>query len=218
VDELLVSIIGLGVAVTAQIAAFAYWLGRKFGRIEDRLREFDKRFEDFGNRLDKLEKGFYDFRSYVDKKFAEIDRRLEDLDRRIAETRRAISSVLTASMSMSTLIVDFLALKGLVTEDERKFLRGQIELLASEVSINPLTKEEAEFLKKVFSKSEDQITIEELDKVLEIAKRWFFETGEEKAYKLWLYTYMYRAALLYERLRKEREKKQTQKEPQAQSR
>jgi len=84
------------------------------------------------------------------------------------------------------------------------------------VSINPLTKEEAEFLKKVFSKLEDQITIEELDRVLEIAKKLFFETGEEKAYKLRLYTYMYRAALLYERLRKEREKKQAQKEPQAQ--
>lgn len=217
-DELLISIIGLGVAVTAQIVAFAYWLGRKFARIEDKLREFDRRFEDVENRLDKLEKSFYEFRNYVDKKFAEIDGRLEDLDRRLAETRRAFSSVLTASISMSTLIVDFLALKGLVTEDEKRFLRSQIELLASEVSINPLSKEEAEFLKKVFSKPEDQITIEELDKVLEIAKRWFFETGEEKAYKLWLYTYMYRAALLYERLRKEREKKQAQKEPQAQPR
>jgi len=98
-----------------------------------------------------------------------------------------------------------------------KSLYGRIELPASEVSINPLTKEEAEFLKKVFSKPEDKITVEELDKVLEIAKKWFFEAGEEKVYRLWRYTCMYRAAYSTRGLG-EREKKQAQKEPQAQSR
>jgi len=77
--------------------------------------------ESVERRLSEFEKSFYEFRNYADRKFAEIDRRLEDLDRRIAETRRVLSSVLTASISMSTLIVDFLALKGLVVEDEKSF-------------------------------------------------------------------------------------------------
>jgi len=76
--------------------------------------------------------------------------------------------------------------------------------MASAMAPNPITKEEVEFIRKVFSKPEEEITIEELDRALEILKRWFFETGKEEAYKMYLYAYMFRASLYYERLRKER--------------
>jgi len=188
-DEVMIAVLGLYVTIVAQIAVIAYWLGRKFARIEERFKEIDRRFSD------------------VDKRFKEIDKRFEDLEQSLRnEIRRAFTAVLTASMAMNSLIVDFLALKGLVTEKERDFLRSQLTSIVSSTVINPLTKEEIEFLRKVFSKPESEITIEELDKVLEIAKRWFFETGEEKAYRLWLYTYMYRASLKYERLREKEER------------
>ncbi|ADM27180.1 conserved hypothetical protein [Ignisphaera aggregans DSM 17230] len=181
-DEVMIAILGLYVTIVAQIAVIAYWLGRKFTRIEERFKEIDRRFSD------------------VDKRFEDLEQSLRN------EIRRAFAAVLTASMAMNSLIVDFLALKGLVTEKERDFLKSQLTSIVSSTVINPLTKEEIEFLRKVFSKPESEITIEELDKVLEIAKRWFFETGEEKAYKLWLYTYMYRASLKYERLREKEER------------
>jgi len=76
--------------------------------------------------------------------------------------------------------------------------------MASAMVPNPITKEELEFIRKVFSKPEEEITIEELDKALEILKRWFYETGKEEAYKMYIYAYMFRASLYYERLRKER--------------
>lgn len=195
-DEVMIAILGLYVTIVAQIAIIAYWLGRKFARIEERFKEIDKRFSDVDKRFKE-----------IDEKFREIDKRFEDLEQSLRnEIRRAFTAVLTASMAMNSFIVDFLALKGLVTEKERDFLKSQLTSIVSSTVINPLTKEEIEFLRKVFSKPESEITIEELDKVLEIAKRWFFETGEERAYKLWLYTYMYRASLKYERLREKEER------------
>jgi len=176
----MLAVLGLAVTIVVQIAGLAYWLGRKFATIEERFKEIDRRFEEVDKRFERLE-----------------------LDLR-EEIGRALSTVASTATAMNSLVVDFLALKGLVTREERDFLRRQLESMASAIALNPITKEEVEFLRKVFSKPEEEITIEELDKALEILKRWFFETGKEEAYKMYLYAYMFRASLYYERLRKGR--------------
>ena len=183
----MIAVLGLAVTIVVQIAGLAYWLGRKFAAIEERFREIDRRFEE------------------VDKRFEEIGKRFEKLEQDLREeVRRALSTVASTATAMNSLVVDFLALKGLVTRDERDFLKRQLESMASTIAPNPITKEEVEFIRKVFSKPEEEITIEELDKALEILKRWFYETGKEEAYKMYLYAYMFRASLYYERLRKGR--------------
>jgi len=182
----MLAVLGLAVTIVVQIAGLAYWLGRKFATIEERFREIDRRF------------------SEVDERFKRIDQRFERLEQDLREEiKRALSTVASTATAMNSLVVDFLALKGLVTKEERDFLKRQLESMASTIAPNPITKEEAEFLRKVFSKPEEEITIEELDKALEILKRWFYETGKEEAYKMYLYAYMFRASLYYERLRKE---------------
>jgi len=181
----MLAVLGLAVTIVVQIAGLAYWLGRKFATIEERFREIDRRF------------------SEVDERFEEIDRKFERLEQDLREEiRRALSAVASTATAMNSLVVDFLALKGLVTREGLP--KAPAESMASTIAPNPITKEEAEFLRKVFSKPEEEITIEELDKALEILKRWFFETGKEEAYKMYLYAYMFRASLYYERLRKER--------------
>jgi len=183
----MIAVLTLAVTIVVQIAGLAYWLGRKFAAIEERFREIDRRFEE------------------VDKRFKEIDKRFEKLEQDLREEiRRALSTVASTATAMNSLVVDFLALKGLVTREERDFLRRQLESMASTIAPNPITKEEVEFIRRVFSKPEEEITIEELDRALEILKKWFFETGKEEAYKMYLYAYMFRASLYYERLRKER--------------
>jgi len=183
----MLAVLGLAVTIVVQIAGLAYWLGRKFANIEERFREIDRRF------------------SEVDERFKRIDQRFERLEQDLREEiKRALSAVASTATAMNSLVVDFLALKGLVTREERDFLKRQLESMASTIAPNPITKEEVEFLRKVFSKPEEETTIEELDKALEILKRWFYETGKEEAYKMYLYAYMFRASLYYERLRKGR--------------
>jgi len=204
----MLAVLGLAVTIVVQIAGLAYWLGRKFAAIEERFREVRRRFEEVDKRFGEIDRRF----SGVDERFKGIEQRFEEIDKRFEkleqdlreEIKRALSAVASTATAMNSLVVDFLALKGLVTREERDFLRRQLESMASTIAPNPITKEEAEFLRKVFSKPEEEITIEELDKALEILKRWFFETGKEEAYKMYLYAYMFRASLYYERLRKER--------------
>ncbi len=199
IDEVMIAIIGLYITIIAQVAGIAYWLGRKFMEIDARFRDIDRRFKEIDKRFEEIDRRF----EAIDKRFEVIDRRFGELEHSLREEiRRMASSVLTASMGMNSLIVDFLALKGLITDREKDFLKGELGSIAKIMMPNPLSKEEVEFIKGVLLKPEEEITIEELDKVIEIAKRWFIESGKEIAYKLWLYTYMYRAALYYERLSK----------------
>jgi len=197
----MIAVLGLAVTIVVQIAGLAYWLGRKFAAIEERFREIDRRFREVDRRFSEVNERF----KGIEQRFEEINKRFEKLEQDLREEiRRSLSTVASTATAMNSLVVDFLALKGLVTRDERDFLKRQLESMASAIAPNPITKEEVEFIKKVFSKPEEEITIEELDKALEILKRWFFETGKEEAYKMYLYAYMFRASLYYERLRKER--------------
>ena len=111
----------------------------------------------------------------IDNKFKEVDERFEKLERSLREeVKRAFSIVASTATAMNALM----ALKGLVTE--RDFLRRQLES-SSRIVLNPITKEEAEFIRKVFSKPEEEVTIE-LDKALEI-RGGFLKTGKRRPTK-----------------------------------
>jgi len=92
--EIVVAILSVLVPTLSSIAYLGYWLGRKFGKIderfksiEERFKQVDKRFEEVERRLNEL-KGYVDdkfsgLKGYVDEKFGElrsyVDRRLEEL-------------------------------------------------------------------------------------------------------------------------------------------
>jgi len=90
----MIAVLGLAVTIVVQIAGLAYWLGKKFAAIEERFREIDRRFEE------------------VDKRFEKLEQDLRE------EVRRALSTVASTATAMNSLVVDFLALKGLVTRGE----------------------------------------------------------------------------------------------------
>jgi len=65
-------------------------------------------------------------------------------------------------------------------------VKAEMERTVSMVRLNPITKEELEFLKKVVAKDVNEITLEEAERIIEIGKRWWFEDGSEAAYKVFL--------------------------------
>ncbi|MEM3994805.1 MAG: hypothetical protein QXW40_05395 [Thermofilum sp.] len=70
--------------------------------------------------------------------------------------------------------------------------------MSQAIRANPISKEEAEFIKAVFAKGYiDKIAVEELEKVAKILKRWWYEEGSELAYKMFIYVWMLRAYELY---------------------
>jgi hypothetical protein len=119
----------------------------------------------------------------IERKFDALRAGFEDMRRDFA---RAFEGLKGAVSSSHALTLDFLALKGLLDEEEAGFVKAEIERTVSMVRLNPITKEELEFLKKVVAKDVNEITLEEAERIIEIGKRWWFEDGSEAAYKVFL--------------------------------
>ncbi|GAB6945877.1 hypothetical protein JCM16161A_00070 [Vulcanisaeta sp. JCM 16161] len=170
VDELLISVLGLVITVVGMLGTALYWLGGKFREIDTRFQQIDERFKQ------------------IDERFREIERKLASF----------ADSVKSATVAMNSMVIEFLGVKGLVSPGEASFLVNEVNRLSQSIRLNPITKEELEFIKSVFSRGDiDKISVEELERVAEIAKRWWWEDGSEIAYKMFLYTWMLRAYKLY---------------------
>lgn len=89
-----------------------------------------------------------------------------------------------------------MGLKGLFSPDEVRVLTNEVGRVVDMVRANPISKEELEFIKSVFSKDPDQMSIEELERVIEIAKRWW-EDNSEIAFKVFQVASIVRAYKLY---------------------
>ena len=162
------TVLSILIPTLASIASLAYWLGRKFEAIDRRFEAIDRRFEE------------------VDRRFEGVDRRFEELEKRIVASFEAFKN---AVLAMNTMLVEFMGLKGLFTPQESRFLTSEMNRMMSafKPQLNPLTKEEYEFVVSVLSKEDhDKITIEEAEKIAEIGKRWWKEDGLEVAYRLFL--------------------------------
>jgi hypothetical protein len=156
------------VPTLASIASLAYWLERKFEAIDRRFEAIDRRFEE------------------VDKRFMGVDNRFEELEKRIEASFEAFKN---AVLAIKTMLVEFMGLKGLFTPQESRFITSEMNRMMSafKPQLNPLTKEEYEFVVSVLSKEDpDKITIEEAEKIAEIGRRRWKEDGLEVAYRLFL--------------------------------
>jgi tetrahydromethanopterin S-methyltransferase subunit G len=177
IDEVVLSIIGLAVTVVGMLGGALYWLGRKFGEIDKRFEEIDKRFEE------------------IDRRFEEVNKRFEEMERRFTVFA---DSVRSAVVAMNSAVIEFLGIKGLISLSEVSFLINEVARISQSIRANPISKEEVEFIRSVFAKGDiDKISVEELERVAEIAKRWWYEDGSEVAYKLFIYVWMLRAYKLY---------------------
>ena len=183
-EELLYYVVGFSLTVIGMIASVAYWLGRKFALI-------DKKFDSLRVEFDgKLESANAELAAELRNAKAELGGRLDALRREVQELRRdfarAFEGLKAAVSSSHALTLDFLTLKGLLDEREAGFAKAEIERPISMIRLNPITKEELEFLKRVVAKDVNEIALEEAEKIVEIGKRWWFEDGSEVAYKVYL--------------------------------
>ncbi|WP_238375020.1 hypothetical protein [Vulcanisaeta thermophila] len=114
------------------------------------------------------------------------------------------NNVSIALINTQLLILEFMGIKGLFSRDEVDFLIHEVTRIAGMVKANPISREELDFIKSVFSKNLDDITIEELERVEEIAKRWFLEDNSEVALKIFQVAVIARAYKIHERIERER--------------
>jgi len=124
---------------------------------------------------------------WLGRKFSGIDHKFEKIEGEISRLRgdisRAFDGMKSATVTINSLMLDFLSLKGLIRDDEARMIGSEMQRVFSIVKLNPVTKEDLEYLRKIFSKDVDEITIEEAEKVAEIGKKWWYEDGSEIAYK-----------------------------------
>jgi len=144
VEEVVYYVISFSLTIIGMLVSMAYWLGRKFAKIDEQLREMRKDFS------------------------------------------RAFDGLKSAVISANFLILDLLAVKKLIEEGEANIVKSEIARVISIAKLNPLRKEEHEFLRKVVAKDVNEITIEEAERIAEIGKRWWYEDGCEEAYKIFL--------------------------------
>jgi len=172
--ELLVGFASTIAAIAASTATLGYWLGRRFERIEERLKAHDEKFENLEKRMDE----------------------------EFARTRREFTELVRA---LHMHLIEFMAMKGLFTVEERRYLLREAERITAAYSLraNPLSPEEAQFILEVLrelrEKPAKEVDISKLDKALEIADKWFKREGAYEAAKLWINLYTLRAITLKER-------------------
>ena len=203
------------------VGSLAYWLGRKFGEIDERFKLIDERFRLIDERFRQIDEGFKSiderFKQIderfkeIDKRFERIDRRFEEIDRRFNELReyvdsrfnRLIRSFTSLNQTVYSTLIDFMTLKGIFTEEERRFLVREIERLTSAYGTNPLKPEEVRFIlevmKEIKEKDPKEIDLRKLDKILEIADRLIMENGTREAAELWFKVYALKAILRKEK-------------------
>jgi len=185
--NLLAAIGGLGGLTT--VIGIAYWLGRKFTEIDYRFRLIDERFE-------QIDKRFDDLKNYIDSR---------------------VERLATAFTNYQEFFIEFLTTEGVVKERYRDVLIKEARRTMRLAVANPLSKEEWARLKELFEKSErNELTLEEADEFLELARKVAWEYGEySEAWKLHIYATITRA-LLYKKYYEEKQK-QTQQEQSTQS-
>lgn len=215
-DQLIIELLGTIVTVVVSITTLAYWLGRKFTEMDYRFREVNGRIDEVERRLNaRIEEVNRGIITEVDKRMEEVNKRIDEVNKRIDETNNRISrlanSVASAMENVQAFVLEYMGVKGLLTRDEVDFAVHEVSRIIGTIRANPITKEELEFIKSVFSKSVDDMTMEELDKVIEIAKRWFVEEGSEASIKILNAAIMVRA---YKRGEEYRRRRGSQTQPQ----
>ncbi len=207
--EWLITLLGTVVTVLVSIASLAYWLGRKFTDIEARFKLMDERFGLVDGRFKQIDGRF----EQIDKRFEQMDRRLEQIDKKFKELEQRIRAEIRRSFLLSaqliralhSSLIDFMTVKKVFTPEEREYLIREVGRIveAHTLKSNPLRPEEARFIKQVLKeikeKDPKEIDLRKLDKVMEIADRWFLEDGRFEAAKLWAIVYTLKAILRAER-------------------
>ncbi len=137
-----------------------------------------------------------------DSKFKILEEGIETLKKRVESLRLSTTSLV---QSVQSFVIDFMTFKGLFTDKERDFLVKEVDRICGiyMMKSNPLRPEEAKFIQEVMKeireKDPKEIDLSKLDKIIEIAKRWFLEDNNPDALRMMYYVYALKRILEKER-------------------
>jgi hypothetical protein len=228
--EIVVAILSVLVPTLSSIAYLGYWLGRKFGKIDERFKSIEERFEQVDKRFEEVERRLNELKGYVDEKFgglrSYVDKRLEELkgyvDDKFSELKGYVDEKFgglreyidyrierlgRAFSSYQEFFVEYLSAKGVVSSDEATMLKNEATRLSLLALTNPFTKEEWEKLKRYLDKDPKDFTLKEAEEFRELGRKAIAEYWDRpEAYKLHLYTCVV-YGLTLRKLKEEREKR-----------
>ena len=206
--EIVVAILSVLVPTLSSIAYLGYWLGRKFGKIDERFKSIEERFKQVDKRFEEVERRLNELKGYVDDKFSGLKGYVDEkfgglreyIDYRIERLGRAFSSY-------QEFFVEYLSAKGVVSSDEATMLKNEATRLSLLALTNPFTKEEWEKLKRYLDKDPKDFTLKEAEEFRELGRKAIAEYWDRpEAYKLHLYTCVV-YGLTLRKLKEEREKR-----------
>jgi len=190
-------------------------IDEEFKGVDEQFKQMDKRFDELKRYVDgKLEETKRELKEYTDSKISELKEyfgeRLNDFEERFSSRIQRLAEAFT---NYQEFFVEFLTTEGVIKPGYRDLLVKQARGTMRLATLNPLTREEWERLKVYLDKSErDELTLEEADDFLELARKVVREYGEHpEAWKLHIYATITRALTAkkyYSQRRKEAQQEQ----------
>jgi DNA mismatch repair ATPase MutS len=221
--ETIISILSIVIPILSSIIYLGFWIGRKFGEIDERFRAVDERFKVVDDRFRLLENRFDELKRYVDTRFDELKKYVDDrlielknyVDNRFNDLRSYIDNrverIGRAFSSYQEFLIEYLSMKGVVSEKEVTILKNEAVRMSLLASLNPFTKEEWEKLKKYLDKDPNDFTLEEAEEFRELGRKAIREYWDRpEAYKLHMYTCVV-YGLTLRKLDEKEKKKESQK-------
>jgi len=202
----ILSIIIPSLSAILSIVYATYRIGRRFGEIDERFKRIDERFRQIDERFNEMDKRFDELKRYVDSRFDDLK---SYVDYRVDRLGRAFSSY-------QEFFIEYLSIKGVVSEQEATMLKNEAARLSTLATANPFTKEEWDKLKRYLDKDLKEFTLKEAEEFRELGRKAIVEYWDRpEAYKLHLYTCIV-YGLTLRRVYEEKEKKRKQQEAQQQ--
>ncbi|MDK6028872.1 hypothetical protein QPL79_05805 [Ignisphaera sp. 4213-co] len=132
---------------------------------------------------------------WLGKKFSEIDAKFKLIDERFKRIDERFERLGNAFTSYQEFLIEFLSREGVIKSGDKELLINEARRVMRLALANPMTKEELEKLREYLDKSEkDELTPEEADEFLELARKFAWEYGNRpEAWKLHIYATITRA-------------------------
>ncbi|WP_054855599.1 hypothetical protein [Vulcanisaeta sp. JCM 16161] len=200
-------------------------IDERFRQVDERFRQIDKRFEEIDKRFEKIDERFNeidkrfdvlerDLKGYVDARFSElkgyVDLRINELkgyvDSKLSEFRNYMDGrfnrLINVISGQNEFITEFLGFRGVLDSKDVNFVKATLRSMIT-MATNPLTEAEKRRLLELIDK--DELTLEEADELLQLARKFVMEYGD-KGPDVWKLLW-YAAAMHGITLRKLEEKK-----------
>ena len=215
IDEMIIGFIGVIKTIILSSISLANWLGRKFSTIDFRFNLIDEKFRQINERFKIIDERF----KQIDDRFKDIDNRLKSFEERLDLIEKRSSSLENKFGTLGEYIksvyltlIDFMTLRGVFSEDERRYMIRELDRLseAYKISANPLKPEEYKFIKEVIKelmeKPSKEIDLWKLEKIVEIAERLTREEPSRTSFEFWMKAYMLYAMIRSEKFKEEEKK------------